>query len=39
MLVFVNYGHFIKKFRNYDSTFYFKFGKHTSITMSQTKPY
>ena len=36
MLVFVNYAHFIKKIRNYASTFYFKFGKHTSITMSRT---
>ena len=36
MLVFVNYAHFIKKIGNYAPTFYFKFGKHTSIAMSQT---
>ena len=26
-LVFVNYAHLSKKLRNYDSIFYFKFGK------------
>ena len=34
--VFVNYAHFSKKCRTYASTFYFKFGKNTSITMQQT---
>ena len=34
MLVFVNYAHFIKKkCGNYASTFYFKFGKNTLITV------
>ena len=37
MLVSVNYSHFNKKkCRNNTSTFYFKFGKNTSITLQQT---
>ena len=36
MRLFVNYAHLRKKYRNYASTFYFKFGKNTSITMQQT---
>ena len=36
ILVFVNYAQFRKTCRNYSSTFYFKFGKNTSITVQQT---
>ena len=36
MLLFVNYAHFSKKCWTYAITFYFKFGKNTSITMQQT---
>ena len=36
MLVFVNSAYFSKICRNYASTFYFKFGEKTSITMQQT---
>ena len=36
MLVFVNYAHFSKICRNYASTFYFKFGKNTSIAMQKS---
>ena len=39
MLVFVNYARFSKKCRNHTSTFYFKFGKNTSITMQQTSKF
>ena len=35
MLVLVNYAHFGRKCRNYASSFYFKFGKDTSITMQK----
>ena len=35
MLVLVNYAHFSRKCRNYASSFYFKFGKDTSITMQK----
>ena len=31
MLVLVNYAHFIRKSRNYAPSFYFKFGKDTSM--------
>ena len=34
-VVFDNYAHFSKIRRNYASTFYFKFGQNTSITMQQ----
>ena len=36
MLVFVNYTHFSKIYRNYASPFYFKFGKNTSIIIQHT---
>ena len=36
VVVCVNYAHFSKQCRTYASTFYFKFGKNTSITMQQT---
>ena len=36
ILVFVNYAQFRKTCRNYSSTFYFKFGENTSITVQQT---
>ena len=34
-VVFDNYAHFSKIHRNYASTFSFKFGQNTSITMQQ----
>lgn len=34
-VVFDNYAHFSKIRRNYASTFSFKFGQNTSITMQQ----
>ena len=36
MLGFVNSAYFSKICRNYASTFYFKFGENTSITMQQS---
>ena len=36
MLVFVNYTHFSKIYRNYASPFCFKLGKNASITMQRT---
>ena len=36
ILAFVNSAYFSKTCKNYTSTFYFKFGENTSITMQQT---